>query len=118
MDVHVKPIISRRTGNHTTIANPYAIVPDDVTSQEYFLVKGYSGKIVSLVCTLNDLDYKAEASIDGTTWHPIVTETLIAQDAIAYFTNTENWERLRVQVKPNVGAAHGDLAVTIGLSSI
>ena len=118
MDIFVRPALCVRTGDHTTTGNAYVVIADDDTTNSYFLVKGYKGKIVSLVCTLNDLLYKADASVDGTNWHPIVAETLILKDAIGYFTNTENWHEIRIQVKPNVAATHGKLAVTLAGSTL
>ena len=118
MDVHVKPVIKRRTGDYTTISNDYVVVPDDVTGEEYFGVKGYKSKIIQLVCTLNNLLYKIDASLDATTWHQIKAEDTLNADAVAYDTSTEPWEYIRVQVKPAVAATHGKLAVTLGMSSL
>jgi len=113
----IKPKLEERIGSWTTVGNAYVVVPDTDTGEEYHSVKGYKSKLVELICTLNDLKFKIDASLDAATWHPIKAETVLAVGH-TYETNTEVWNYFRVQVKPNVAATHGKLDVKIELSSL
>jgi len=116
MEVFIKPKLAERTGSLTTTGAAYDVIPDDDTGEEYFLVKGYRSKIIQLKCTLNDLIFKIDVSLDATNWHNIKDETTLAKDAVTYETLTEPWNYLRVQIKPANG--NGKMAVAVGLSSL
>lgn len=117
-EVFIKPKLAERLGSWTTVGNDYVKVPDTDTGEEYHLVKGYKSKIIQLVCTLENLLYKIDASLDLTNWHQIKAEDTINADAITFETNTEPWNYIRVQVKPKVAEAFGKLAVVVGMSSL
>lgn len=116
-EVFIKPKLAERIGSLTTTGNDYVVVPDADSELEYFRVKGYKSKIVELICTLNDLKFKIDASLDATNWHNIKVEAVLAV-GLTYETNTENWNYFRVQIKPNVADAHGKMAVKVELSSL
>jgi len=116
-EVFIKPKLAERLGSYTTVGNDYVVVPDTDTENEYHLVKGYKSKIIQLVCTLENLIYKIDASLDLTNWHQIKAEDTL-NVGHTYETNTEPWNYFRVQVKPKVAEAFGKLDVTIEMSSL
>jgi len=113
----LKPKLAERLGSWTTVGNAYVVVPDTTTGNAYHSVRGYKSKLVELVCTLNDLKFKIDASLDAVTWHPIKAETVLAVGH-TYETNDETWNYFRVQVKPNVADTHGKMDAKVELSSL
>ena len=113
----IKPKLAERLGSLLTVGNDYVIVPDTGTGEEYHIVKGYKSKIIQLVCTLENLLYKIDASLDLTTWHQIKAEDTLNVGS-TYETNTEPWNYIKVQVKPKVAEAFGKMAVTVEMSSL
>ena len=116
-EMFIKPKLAERTGDWTTIGNAYVVVPDGDTELAYHKVKGYKNKLVELICTLNTLKFKIDASLDASSWHNIKAETTLAVGS-TFETNNEPWNYLRVQIKPTVADAHGTMAVTVKESSL
>ena len=65
MDTFLRPVLGRRTGTKTTIANPYAVIADSETDLEYFRIRGFMEKMYQMVVTLNSVDLLFEVAMRG-----------------------------------------------------
>ena len=67
----------------------------------------------------NAVHYKVDGTIDGTTWIAIKAETAIAKNGSTELLPSaesklkDPWLKLRVQIKSQVEATHGNVTVTI-----
>ena len=113
MEIFVKGKTKDYSGSHLTTVNTYVTVPDAVTGEDYFNVKGFKSKTMQLACATNDLQYSIDYSNDATNWFNWKTDQLISAGTVEAEEYNVLWKFIRVQVKPNVVDTHGTLTVTI-----
>lgn len=90
-----------------TTTNAYVDVGVDATAQVWF-TSGFRTKHIRIKNTggVNGTFYKVVGSIDGITYDKdVVAEAVLALSAVIFLPITDIYDRIKVQVKANVGSA-------------